>query len=143
MPDTHDIGKLFTHAAQLSPDAPVFHRALTAEYDDPCRHSNSVVVKTPFRRAGKWFGIRKSWISMQVKLPLGKNMASVWGIVIGWWRMPEVNEEWEALARATRLGSDPDERQYTAPTSASIRESVELIAGRRTDSADDDGPDGQ
>ena len=67
--DTHDLGRLFVHPARLADDAPVFHRALTAEYNDPGRHSNSLVIKTPFMREGRWHGIRRSWLSVQAKLP--------------------------------------------------------------------------
>ena len=141
MPDTHDMGRLFVHAARLAHDAPVFHRALTAEYDDPGRYSNSVVIKTPFMRKGRWHGIRRSWLSAQVKLPTGTRMPDArWGIVIGWWRASR-DEGWSALLRATQLGHEPDgddERNFESPTSASIHSALTDVTGRRVD--DDERP---
>jgi len=145
MPDTHDAGRLFAHSVMLSPDAPVVHRAFTAEYEDPCRHSPTVVIKTPFRREGRWHGIRRSWLSVQIKLPTGKVVGGMrWGIVLGWWRFSKDMDEWSALLKAVRNGrTDGDEAvNYEDPSSASIRRSVTIIAGRRTDDPDDAGADG-
>lgn len=147
MPDTHDIRRLFAHSVQLDPSAPVAHKAITAEYDDPCRYSRSVVLKTPLRRRGRWHGIRKSWLSVQVKLPTGERIAdAVWGIVLGWWRYPEPDQEWFWLQRAIELDHTPDgndERNYTAPTSASIRYTVIDVDRRRVDDPVDVRADGQ
>jgi hypothetical protein len=121
------------------------HKAFTAEYDDPCRHSPTLVVKTPLRRAGRWHGIRKSWLSVQVKLPTGERMPGRWGIVLGWWRFSDTYDEWSALLKAIRMGrTDGDEAvNYENPSSASIRRSLKLISGRRTDDPDDAGADGE
>lgn len=143
MPDTHDIGRLFVHSMPLEPSAPVVHRAFTAEYDDPCRHSPTIVIKTPLRREGRWHGIRKSWLSVQVKLPTGPVIEGIrWGIVVGWWRFSETLDEWSALLKAIHLGhetDDLDEANYEDPTGESTHRSRELIAGRRVDDPDDAG----
>lgn len=141
MPDTHDLGRLFAHSVQLDGDAPIVHRAITAEYDHGGRNSNSWVIKTRFARSGRWHGIRKSWISVQVKLPTGPFLASgVWGIVLGWWRDPD-DDGWSALLKAVRMGrTDGDEAvNFEAPTSASIRRSLKLISRRRVADPDDAG----
>lgn len=147
MPDTHDIRRLFVHSVQLDPDAPAAHRALTAEYDDPCRYSRSLVLKTPLRRKGRWHGVRKSWLSIQVKLPTGERISdAVWGIVVGWWRFPKLDQEWFWLQKAVELDHEPDEddeRNFTAPTSESISYTVIDIAGRRVPSDEHDRADGQ
>lgn len=144
MPDTHDLGRLFVHPARLDPGAPVAHRAFTAEYDYPGRHSPTLVLKTPFRRWGRWHGIRKSWLSVQVKLPTGERMAGArWGIVLGWWRCPKT-DEWSALLKAVRMGHEPDgedERNYEDPTSASTRRALSENTGRRVPADDDAGAD--
>jgi len=146
MPDTKDLGRLFTHAVQLSPSAPVVHRAFTAEYDDPCRHSPTVVIKTPFRREGRWHGIRRSWLSVQIKLPTGKVAEGMrWGIVVGWWRFSETLDEWSALLKAVRMGHEPDGDDginFEDPTSTSIRRTVELTDRRRVGDPDDAGAGG-
>jgi hypothetical protein len=121
MPDTHDLGRLFIKPVMLSPDAPVFHRALTAEYEDPGRYSNSLVIKTPLRRKG-----------------------ARWGIVVGWWRDSH-DDGWSALLRATQLGHEPDgddERNFEDPTSESIRGTLIGIDQRRTGDKPDAGADG-
>lgn len=137
MPDTHDLGRLFAHSMPLEPSAPVVHKAFTAEYDDPCRHSPTLVVKTPFRREGRWHGIRRSWISVQVKLPTGKVIDGMrWGIVLGWWRFSDTMDEWSALLKAVRMGHEPDgddERNYEDPTGESIRGSLIDVDRRRVD----------
>jgi hypothetical protein len=124
---------------QLDPGAPRFHTALTAEYDDPCRFSRSLVIRTGIHRRGRWAGIRLSWLSVQAKIPIGTREDSVWGIVIGWWRYPRVNEEWSALLKAVRLGrTDGDEAvNYENPTSASARRALRRVYGRRMDAAVD------
>ena len=141
--DTHDLGRLFVHPARLADDAPVFHRALTAEYSDPGRYSNSLIIKTPFRREGRWHGVRKSWLSAQVKLPTGSRRDGVWGIVIGWWRDPEYDDGgYSTLLRATRLGHDldgDDERNFSDPTSESIGGALSEIRRRGVDDPDDAG----
>lgn len=143
MPDTHDLGRLFTHSVQLDPEAPAVHTAVTAEYDDPCRFSRSAVIRTRFRRRGRWHGIRRSWLSVQIKLPTGERITdAVWGIVVGWWRYPAIDEEWDALARATRLGKDPDGTSYTAPTGASQDQSLIDVDRRRVDATGHPGADG-
>ena len=143
MPDTHDMGRLFVHAARLTDNAPVFHRALTAEYDDPGRYSKSLVIKTPFMRKGRWFGIRRSWLSAQVKLPTGTAMPYArWAVVIGWWRYPK-DDGWSALLRATQLGHEPDgddERNFESPTSESIHSALTDVTGRRVDDDERPGP---
>lgn len=135
MPDTKDLGRLFTHAVQLDGDAPIFHRAITAEYDHNGRYSNSWVIKTKLARSGRWHGIRRSWLSVQVKLPTGPFLASgVWGIVLGWWRYPN-DDGWSALLRAIRMGKEPDgndDANYEAPTSESIRGTLIDVDRRRT-----------
>lgn len=140
--DTHDLGRLFVHAQPgIDPGAPRFHTAVTAEYDDPCRYSRSLVIRTGIHRRGRWFGIRLSWLSVQAKIPIGERQDGVWGIVLGWWRYPKVDQEWEALAKATRLGADPDEEYYTAPTSQGNSRALSDVAGRRTDTPVDAGAD--
>lgn len=145
MPDTHDVGRLFAHSMPLDPSAPIVHKAFTAEYDDPCRHSPTLVIKTPLRREGRWHGIRKSWLSVQVKLPTGKRVDGMrWGIVLGWWRFTDDLDEWSALLKAVRMGrTDGDEAvNFENPTSASIRRALKFISGRRTDAPDDVRSDG-
>jgi hypothetical protein len=144
MPDTHDVGRLFTHSMPLEPSAPVFHKAFTAEYDDPCRHSPTIVIKTPLRREGRWHGIRKSWLSVQVKLPTGKAVDGMrWGIVFGWWRFSKELDEWSALLKAVRNGrTDGDEAvNYENPTSASIRRALSYVTRRRVPADGDAGVD--
>lgn len=154
MPDTHDAGRLFTHSLVLDQDAPIVHKAFTAEYDDPCRHSPTLVIKTRFRRRGRWHGIRKSWLSVQVKLPTGPFLGQadsdgptpVWGIVLGWWRTPKLHDEWAALIRAMRLGhevDEDDEREFEDPEFDGTNESrgIGLVSGRRTDAVTDSGLD--
>jgi hypothetical protein len=147
MPDTHDLGRLFVHSVQLDPGAPIVHKAFTAEYDDPCRHSPTLVIKTPLRRRGRWHGIRKSWISVQVKLPTGEAVPGMrWGIVAGWWRFSKTLDEWSALLKAVRMGREPDgddDTNYEAPTSASIRDSLIDVDRRRVDADGLPGADGQ
>jgi hypothetical protein len=143
MPDTHDIGRLLTHSVRLADDAPIVHRAITAEFDDPCRYSNSLVVRTRFRRKGRWHGVRKSWLSLQIKLPTGERQEARWGIVLGWWRYPE-DEGWSALLKAVQMGREPDERDSTnfeLPTSESVSESVRDVDRRRVEPAGDAGAD--
>lgn len=145
--DTHDLGRLFVHPARLADDAPVFHRALTAEYNDPGRYSNSLVIKTPFMRDGRWHGIRKSWLSAQAKLPTGPRVwGSRWAIVVGWWRDPEYDDGgYSTLLRATRLGHDldgDDERNFSDPTSESISSALIEVDRRRTEPDADAGADG-
>lgn len=146
MPDTHDIGRLLTHSVQLDPGAPVAHTATTAEFDDPMRYSRSLVLKTGLRRKGRWHGIRKSWLSVQVKLPTGEPLTdAVWGIVLGWWRYPK-HEDWSALLRAVRLGKEPDgddTTNFELPTSESIRGATRDVDRRRTDAVTEPGADGQ
>lgn len=148
MPDTHDIGRAFTHSVILDNAAPIVHKAFTAEYDDPCRHSPTLIIRTRFRRKGKWHGIRKSWLSVQIKLPTGPTLGTGngptprWGIVLGWWRYPKLYDEWSALLRAVRMGRGPDARDatnYESPTSESVSESVRDVDRRRVDAADDAG----
>ena len=144
--DTHDLGPAFVHPVRLSRDAPVIHRALTAEYEDPGRYSNSVVIKTPFRREGKWLGIRWPWLSVQAKLPAGPRINGAWGVVIGWWRAPQDDGGWSTLLRATQLGHKPDggdERNFEDPTSESIHSALTDVTGRRTDDEPHAGADGQ
>lgn len=149
MPETHDAGRLFTHPVMLSPDSPVVHKAFTAEYDDPCRHSPTIVLRTWFRRAGRWHGIRKSWLSVQVKLPTGERIpGTVWGIVIGWWRYPKIDEEWSALLKAVRMGQEPDgndQREFTDPEfeGTNADRGIGIVVRRRADAPDDAGTDGQ
>lgn len=147
MPNTHDLRRLFAHSVQLDPGSPAVHTAITAEYDDPCRYSHSMVLKTPLRRAGRWHGIRKSWLSVQVKLPTGERIAdAVWGIVLGWWRTPRLDQEWFWLQRAIELDHTPDEddeRNFTAPTSESIGYTVIDVDRRRVAAEPDAGTDGQ
>lgn len=145
MPDTHDLGRLFVHSIYLDPSAPVFHKAFTAEYDDPCRHSPTLVIKTPFGRAGRWHGIRKSWLSAQIKLPTGGLIGARWGVVIGWWRFSKTLDEWSALLKAVRMGHEPDgkdERNYEDPTGESIRDSLIDVDRRRVDVTGLPGADG-
>jgi hypothetical protein len=135
LPQTHDLGRAFTHPVQLDPDAPVLHRAITAEYDHGGRFSNSWVLKTPLARKGRWHGILTSWLSLQVKLPTGERMSSgVWGIVLGWWRHAD-DDGWSALLKAVRMGrTDGDEAvNYENPTSASIHRTLTDAAERRVD----------
>lgn len=142
MPDTKDLGRLFVHSVQLDDGAPILHRAITAEYDHNGRYSNSLVIKTRMRRAGRWHGIRKSWLSVQVKLPTGPRLASgVWGIVLGWWRYPH-DDGWSALLKAVRMGKDTDGRDdinYEAPTRESIGSTLIDVDRRRVDAPDDAG----
>lgn len=146
MPKTHDLGRLFVTSLNLSEDAPLFHTAITAEYDHGGRNcKKSLVIKTPFHSRGRWFGLRRSWMSVQVKLPfLGEPLAAgCWGIVVGWWFNPQ-DDGWSALARAVRLGKDDgyESVNFEDPTSASTRRSFGLISGRRAGGADDAGADG-
>lgn len=140
MPDTHDLGRLFAHSVVLDPEAPIAHRAITAEYDDPCRYSNSLVIRTPLRRRGRWHGIRKSWLSVQVKLPTGEPLGALWGIVLGWWRYPE-DDGWSALLKAVRMGrTDGDEaRNFEDPDGESMDRARRLTDRRRVDDPDDAG----
>lgn len=145
MPDTHDLGRILTHSVQLDPGAPLVHRAMTAEYDDPMRFSRSLVIRTWFRRKGKWHGIRRSWLSVQIKLPTGERLDSArWGIVLGWWRYPK-DEGWSALLEAVRTGrKDGDESvNFEQPTSASIRRAQRYVYRRRVDAVTGPGADGQ
>jgi hypothetical protein len=118
---------------------------MTAEYDHGGRNCPwSVIVKTPFRRRGRWFGLRRSWLSAQVKLPFGEKLpVGRWGIVVGWWRYPD-DDGWSALLKAVRLGrTDGDEAvNFESPTGASIRRALRIISGRRGDDAGDAGADG-
>lgn len=144
MPETHDLGRAFTHSVQLDAGAPVVHRAITAEYDHGGRYSNSWVVRTPLARRGRWHGIRKSWVSVQVKLPTGERLASgVWGIVLGFWRRSD-DDGWSALLKAVRMGKDPDgldDANYEFPTSASISSAMREVTDRRVDVPGDAGAD--
>lgn len=147
LPDTHDLGRAFTHSVWLDKDAPVAHTALTAEYDHGGRYSHSLVIKTRLRRRGRWHGIRKSWLSVQVKLPTGKARdGGVWGIVLGWWRYAD-DDGWSALLRATRMGKEPDdtdEREFTDPefTGTNKDRGIGLVDRRRVDAPGDPGADG-
>ena len=136
MPDTHDIGRLLAHSVQLDPGAPLVHRAVTAEFDDPGRYSRSIVIRTPFNRAGRWLGIRKSWLSVQVKVPAGERLReAVWGIVLGWWRYPD-DEGWSALLEAVQTGKRPDERDernFELPTRESVSGALRDVNRRRVD----------
>lgn len=145
MPDTHDLGRLFSHAIYLDPRAPIVHRAFTAEYDDPCRHSPTIVIKTPFGRAGRWHGIRKPWLSVQVKLPTGGLIGARWGIVIGWWRFSKTLDEWSALLKAVRMGRETDDldvANYEDPTGESTRLALIDVTRRRVDAPGRAGADG-
>jgi hypothetical protein len=67
-----------------------------------------------------------------------------WGIVLGWWRFPKANEEWTALAKATRLDHDLDELDecnFEDPTGASTRRALSDVDRRRVPSDDDAGAD--
>lgn len=144
MPDTHDLGRLFTHSIYLDPRAPIVHKAFTAEYDDPCRHSPTLVIKTPFGRAGRWHGIRKSWLSVQIKLPTGGLIGARWGIVLGWWRFSKTLDEWTALLKAIRMGHEPDgddDINFEDPTSESIGSTLIDVDRRRVPDAGDAGVD--
>jgi hypothetical protein len=142
--DTHDLGPAFVHPVPLRDDAPVVHAYVTQETDHPYRASRSVIVKTRFAREGRWHGIRKSWVSVQVKLPTGPKMAdAVWGIVVGWWRHTGL-DEWEALLRALNQDHVPDgddEREFTDPEFDGTNDDrgIGVIRRRRVDDPDDAG----
>lgn len=157
MPKTHDLGRLFGTSLRLSDDAPLVHTAISAEYDHGGRNCpKSVIIRTPMRRAGRWHGIRKSWLSVQIKLPTGDRHTKVspkdgpsylsenprWGIVLGWWRNAD-DDGWSALARAVRLGRTDglESVNYENPTRESIRRAVRATFGRRTAGPGDAGAD--
>jgi len=116
--------------------APVFQLGETREIEGRFRVGGAVVIKLPLAREPAWFGLRLSWLSVQVKLPLGKKMErSRHGIVLGRWT-GQVDDEWTALYQAVHMGHEmdgTDERNFENPTSESIHESVRVIAGRRVD----------
>jgi hypothetical protein len=45
MPETRDMGPFFAHTVNLTPEAPLIHRAPTDEIEPPYRRSNSVIIK--------------------------------------------------------------------------------------------------
>jgi hypothetical protein len=148
LPKTHDFGRLFTTSLNLSEDAPAVHTAITAEYDHSgrkCEHS--LVVRTPLRRRGRWHGLRRSWLSVQIKLPTGERLTSGrWGIVLGWWRYPH-DDGWSALVRALHFGKamdEADERDFTDPEFAGTNEDrgIGIVGRRRVDAPGDAGADG-
>jgi hypothetical protein len=145
LPDTHDLGPVYSQYARVPKDAPVFQLGETREIEGEFRVGEAVVIRLPLAREPAWFGLRLSWLSIQVKLPLGKKMErSRHGIVLGRWMFP-VDDEWEALYRAVHLGHEmdgTDERNFEDPTSESIHESVRVIAERRVADDEHAGADG-
>lgn len=145
MPVTHDLGSVFTQYARVPKDAPVLQLGETREIEGRFRVGESIVIRLPLAREPRWFGLRLSWLSIQVKLPIGPKMArSRHGIVFGRWMFPQ-DDEWEALYRAVHMGHDwngNDEHNFESPDSESIGESVRVIAGRRVDADGDAGADG-
>ena len=136
MPDTHDLGSAFTQYARVPVGAPVVQRGVTRETEGEYRVGTSVVLQTPFRRESRWLGLRLSWLSLQVKLPVGPRMEkSRHGVVVGRWRY-KMDEEWPALLAAIRMREDPDgddKRNFENPTSESIRQSISDVDRRRVD----------
>lgn len=145
MPETHDLGRAFAQYARVPKDAPAIQRGVTRETEGDYRVGTSVVIQLPLRRESRWFGILLSWLSIQVKLPIGPKMErSRHGFVVGWWRY-KMEEEWSALLAAIRMGEDPDgddERNFTDPTSESISGTLRDVAERRVDVPGDDRADG-
>jgi hypothetical protein len=76
---THDLGRVFTHAISLDPKSKRLHTAPTHEVDSPYRWSNSLVVRV--------------WRS--------------YGFVLGWWRNTQRTEE-QALLAALQAHTDVD-----------------------------------
>jgi hypothetical protein len=146
MPETHDLGSTFAHYARVPIDAPLVQLGDTREIDGRYRAGDSLVIKLPLRREPRWFGLRLSWLSIQVKLPIGPKMEkSRHGAVLGVWRR-RIDDEWQALSEAVTLGKEwtvEDGVNFNAPTSESISEQVRVIADRRVDADGDAGADGQ
>lgn len=142
MPDTHDLRRAFIQYARVPSAAPVVQRGSTREIEGRFRVGPSVVIQLPLRREARWFGIRLSWLSVQVKLPIGPKMErSRHGIVLGWWR-DQIDDEWQALTAAVTLGHEwtvMDDANYTQPTSESISSTLREVAERRVDVPGDDG----
>jgi hypothetical protein len=72
---THDVGRLFWHVIRVRKGTPFHHRALTQEYEEPFRFSDSHIFRLPFGRA----------------------------LVLGRWHTDEDIDEVEALRRATHV----------------------------------------
>lgn len=144
MPQTHDLGRIFACSLNLSEDAPLVHRAITAEYDHSGRNcKRSLIIKTPFRRRGRWHGLRRSWLSCQVKLPTGEKLpVGRWGIVLGWWSYPD-DDGCSALLRAIHMGKEPDvdEREFTDPEFEGTNKDrgIGIVDRRRVDDPGDAG----
>lgn len=54
---THDVGRIFWHVIRVRKGTPLHHRALTQEYDEPFRFSDSHIIRLPLGRAlvlGRW-----------------------------------------------------------------------------------------
>lgn len=145
MPATHDLGSLFTQYARVPRDAPVLQLGETREIEGRFRVGESIVLKLPLAREPRWFGIRLSWLSLQVKLPFGKKMErSRHGIVLGRWCF-QVDNEWVALSQAVHMGhkwDGIDERNYEDPSRESTHVALIDIAGRRVDADGHAGADG-
>lgn len=147
--ETHDCGRAFVHLVKLGPLAPVSHTTSTREIDHPYRVSSSLVLRTPFRRYGRWAGFRASWISLQIKLPIGPRLlnAGAWGIVLGWWRRNPSDDEWVALMNAVRLDHEvdkADEREFTDPDFSDRTNEdrgIGIVVRRRVDDPGHAGPD--
>ncbi len=142
MPDTHDAGPLLTQIIRVRKDAPLVHRGVTREIEEPYRIGSSTIIRLPFNRAGRWVGIHLSWLSIRIKLPIGSKLDYARAVVIGWWSQSNL-DEWQALLKA--LGQEPDgddERNFEDPTRESIRGTLIGINRRRTDDGYDVGADG-
>jgi len=147
MPETHDLRRAFVQYARVPSAAPVIQRGSTREIEGRFRVGPSIVVQLPFRRKARWFGIRLSWLSVQVKLPIGPKMEhSRHGIVLGWWK-DQIEDEWQAITAAVTLGQHEwtvkDEREFHNPEFEGSNEDrgISVIGRRRVDAAGDAGAD--
>lgn len=144
MPDTHDAGPLLAQTIRVRTDAPLVHRGVTREIEEPYRVGSSIIIRLPFNRSGRWVGILTSWLPIRVKLPIGPKLDYARAIVIGWWSQPHL-DEWQALLKA--LGQEPDgddEREFTDPEFHGTHEDrgISIIGRRRMDDPDDVRADG-
>lgn len=85
MPQARDLGRVYGHLTHLVAQAPLMHRAVTEELEEPFRRGRAVVVKLP------WTDVYWS-LNWTVWVPNA--------VVVGFWMRPTDIEEPEALMAA-------------------------------------------
>lgn len=93
--DTHGFWRFFYHDIQLKPESPILHRYPTHEVDEPYRWAKSFIIK--LHKDGR-------------------------GIVLGWWRKTNRNEE-QALIDAM-AGRQMTDTEFQSAEKAHIRRTM-------------------